>query len=146
MEDELAKRATDDSSPAPQIDPSHELPAHVPTGTEEVLLDFAEDLGRLLGTAEKKAVAWLEQRKAITVQLTALRDKANQLLEQLSATEVATAIRRGRGQASEGASEDSARRPKGPGISAATRKKMKEAAEKRWAAIKKARGHETGNG
>lgn len=143
----MAKRPTDESSPAPDIDPTHELPPHVPTGKEEVLLDFAEDLGRLLGTAEKKAAAWLEQRQAITVQLTALRDKANQLLEQLSATPVAEAIRRGRGQAAEGGSEGTrANRPKASVISAATRKKMKEAAQKRWAAIKKARGHDSGNG
>src|SRR5215213_588993 len=49
LEDEVVKRPTDESSPAVNIDPTHELPGHEPTGTEEVLLDFAEDLGRLLG-------------------------------------------------------------------------------------------------
>ena len=50
---------------------------------EQKLEDFAEDLGRLLGTARVKAEGWLDQRKAIAEHLTGLRDTANQLLAQL---------------------------------------------------------------
>jgi hypothetical protein len=50
---------------------------------EERALDFAEDLGRLLGTAERKANDWLAQRREVTKQLTELRDKATQLLERI---------------------------------------------------------------
>jgi hypothetical protein len=45
---------------------------------------FAEDLGRFLGTAEAKAETWLNQRKDIIDQLTAVRDKAASLIHALS--------------------------------------------------------------
>jgi hypothetical protein len=45
---------------------------------------FAEDLGRFLGTAEAKATSWLNQRKAILAQLTAVRDKASRLIHELT--------------------------------------------------------------
>ena len=37
---------------------------------ESKLEDFAEDLGRLLGSAQAKAEGWIGQRNAITDQLT----------------------------------------------------------------------------
>ena len=49
---------------------------------------FAEDLGRLLGTAERKATEWLSQREEVARQLTELRNKATQLLSQLGLTGV----------------------------------------------------------
>src|SRR6476660_5540475 len=65
---------------------------------EDVLVDFAEDLGRLLGTAQAKASSWLEQRKNIADQLTQIRDTANDYLQRLSgeASNVVAAVRRGR--------------------------------------------------
>jgi hypothetical protein len=78
----LAKKTTRTRAAA-DIDPSHELPGHVAGSTEQVLMDFAEDLGTLLGTAEKKAHAWLDQRATITEQLTQLRNKADELLHKL---------------------------------------------------------------
>src|SRR5882762_1745063 len=56
---------------------------------------FAEDLGRLLGTARSKAEGWLGQRQAIAEQLTQLRDEATNLLNQLG-QQAAVAGRRGR--------------------------------------------------
>ena len=50
--------------------------------------DFAEDLGRLLGSAERKAAEWLDQRQTVTTQLTAIRDKATALLSQLGRASV----------------------------------------------------------
>jgi hypothetical protein len=41
---------------------------------------FAEDLGRLLGTAAAKADKWMAQRQAIVKQLTDVRDTASKLL------------------------------------------------------------------
>jgi hypothetical protein len=60
-----------------------EQPAGVAQTAEDKFEDFAEDLGRLLGTARVKAEGWLDQRKAIAEHLTGLRDTANQLLAQL---------------------------------------------------------------
>jgi hypothetical protein len=60
---------------------------------------FAEDLGRFLGTAEAKATSWLDQRKAILAQLTAVRDKASSLIHELTGARMAAAVgiaRRGR--------------------------------------------------
>jgi hypothetical protein len=49
-------------------------------GSEQgALADFAEDLGRLLGSAERKATTWLDQRKAVGDQLAAIRDNARAL-------------------------------------------------------------------
>ena len=64
---------------------------------EEKIEGFAEDLGRLLGTAQAKASSWLEQRKNIADQLTQIRDTANDYLQRLSgeAATVAAAVRRG---------------------------------------------------
>ena len=46
---------------------------------------FAEDLGRLLGTAQNKAQGWLGQRKQIAKSLEGIRDTATTLLNQLAA-------------------------------------------------------------
>ena len=64
---------------------------------EEKIEGFAEDLGRLLGTAQAKASSWLEQRKNIADQLTQIRDTANDYLQRLSgeASNVVAAVRRG---------------------------------------------------
>jgi hypothetical protein len=75
---------------------------------------FAEDLGRLLGTAQVKAQDWLGQRKAIAEQLTQIRDAATRYLQQLA-----------------GAEEPAVRRDRKPGRSAGfrnKRSKIKQAA------------------
>lgn len=50
----------------------------------DVLGDFAEQVGRLVGTTERKASGWLAQRNQVAENLTAIRDKASELLTQLS--------------------------------------------------------------
>ena len=112
---------------------------------EERALDFAEDLGRLLGTAEKKAQEWLSQRQTVTKQLTDLRDKATQLLRQLGAE--GAAGRRGRragratGSAADalgtgsGATRGTRKRRK---MTAAQRKAVGERMKKYWAARRRA--------
>jgi len=50
----------------------------------DALGDFAEDLGRLLGTTERKASELLAQRKQVAENLTAIRDEASALLNHLS--------------------------------------------------------------
>ena len=67
------------------------------SGVEQRIEGFAEDLGKLLGTAQAKASSWLDQRKSIAEQLTQIRDTANDYLQRLSgeAASVAAAVRRG---------------------------------------------------
>lgn len=102
------------------------------------LATFAEDLGRLLGQTERKASEWLNQRQAVAEQLTAVRDKAGELLSELG-MEIPFP-RRGR-PAGKRTAKRAARKEGGRKrrkLSPETRQKMAEAARKRWAARKKA--------
>ncbi|MGE3276695.1 MAG: hypothetical protein AB7O67_16405 [Vicinamibacterales bacterium] len=117
------------------------------------LVGFAEELGRLLGTAERRATDWLAQRKAVTDSLRTIRNRADALLEQLG--DAAEAVGRGRREAaSEPAATRGTRRAKGAGspkasgssraggtapkrpVSPETRQKLSAAAKKRAAAKK----------
>ena len=71
------------------------------SGFDQKVMTFAEDLGTLLGTAEKKATEWMSQRQSIEAQLIQIRDTATDLLKKLAAggTEVAKAVERGRERA-----------------------------------------------
>jgi hypothetical protein len=112
------------------------------------MIDFAEDLGTLLGTAQKKASTWLEQRSNLADQLTKIRDTADEMLGQLTGAgaNMAGAVRRGRARVMKTAHGMGLRR--GPGrpkgstnktrkgvrtMSEETRQKMAEAAKRRWA-------------
>jgi len=97
---------------------------------------FAEDLGRILGTARSKADSWLGQRQAIVKQLTQLRDEASKLLTQLGQG-AERVIRRGRPAGSRNVKRGPGR-PKGSGrrrrrMSAAARAKISAAQKARWA-------------
>jgi hypothetical protein len=105
---------------------------------------FAEDLGKLLGTARRKAEGWLSQRQAIAKHLSEVRDTASGLLAQLG-HEAAVARRRGRRAVkavAAGMRKRGPGRPKGSGrkkkrtMSAEARKRISEAQKKRWAAQK----------
>jgi hypothetical protein len=98
---------------------------------------FAEDLGRLLGTAQNKAEGWLGQRKQIATSLEGIRDTATSLLNQLG-TEAGRAIRRGRRGYASGRGPG---RPKGSGrkrrtLSAKARAAISAAQKARWAKLK----------
>src|SRR5689334_17307923 len=54
------------------------------SSVEATVVNFAEDLGRILGTAQRKAEDWMNQRQAITEQLTQIRDTASKYLHQLT--------------------------------------------------------------
>jgi hypothetical protein len=90
---------------------------------------FAEDLGRLLGTAQSKAEGWLGQRQLIAKQLTQIRDTAAGLLSQLT-----SARSRALGRAER--VKPLKRRRK---LSAAARKAISDAQKRRWAAVKAAK-------
>jgi len=121
-----------------------EQPAGVAQMAEEKFEDFAEDLGRLLGTARVKAEGWLDQRKAIAEHLTGLRDTANQLLTQLGiGTSTSTSGRRpGRPRkpvADDGTSSVAvSRKPKKRVMSVEARAKIAAAQRARWAKQKRA--------
>jgi hypothetical protein len=107
------------------------------------LEEFAEDLGRMLGTARSKADSWLGQRQAIVKQLTQLRDEASKLLSQLGHG-AERVIRRGRPAGSGSVAKRGPGRPKGPRrggrrkMSAAARAKISAAQKLRWAKQKAA--------
>jgi hypothetical protein len=110
----------------------------------ESVEQFAEDLGRLLGTVQAKAEGWVGQRDEIAKRLTEIRDTASQLLQQLG-NRGAAAVRRAAAPAA-GARQNAqlvaTRRPapaktsgrKKRVFSAETREKMRLAQLKRWAA------------
>jgi hypothetical protein len=102
--------------------------------------DFAEDLGRVLGTAQNKAEGWLGQRKTIAAQLTKVRETADTLLRQLSAgaadivaVGLAGAKRRGRPSGSKNTKK------RGRTFTAAQRKEQAERMRAYWAK-RKAKG------
>lgn len=109
----------------------------------KTMVDFAEDLGRLLGTAQAKASNWMNQRKNVIDELTQLRDTANQLLRDLtgggaSAATTGSRGRRGRRKASRPRSAAAAASPARQGrrrpMSAAARKAVSQRMRKYWAA------------
>src|SRR5262245_59614664 len=95
------------------------------THAEHQLEEFAEDLGKLLGSAQSNAENWLGQRKAIVTHLEGIRDTASELLERLGNT--ARMIRR-RGQAQAAGVVKKKRI-----LSPAARKRISDAQKARWA-------------
>jgi hypothetical protein len=115
-------------------------------GAQAAVLGFAEELGRILGTTERKANEWLQQREAIAQQLTQIRDTAGKYLAQLTGggASVAAAVRRGRrgrppGSKNKQASADGrSRQQRRTQMSAAQRKAVSARMKKYWAERRKA--------
>ena len=97
----MEKTGNRPGAPVPEND-SHNARAgegHAPNGPmQQTLVDLAEDLGRLLGTAEQKATMWLGDRQEIATRLTEIRDKCNSYLQELAGggAALADAVQRGR--------------------------------------------------
>ena len=122
--------------------------------------NFAEQMGTVLGTAEKQARSWLNQRSSIAGQLAQIRDKADSLLRELSgsAANAVSAVAGARhGRAPAPAKKTTKR--KGRTFTAAQRKEQGERMRKFWAERRKAKSgkksgrrstktarHEVGNG
>jgi len=63
--------------------------------TESKLGHFAEDVGRMLGTAEARAKGWLAQQHQIIKKLEGIRETASGLLRQLGNETSAATVQRG---------------------------------------------------
>ena len=108
------------------------------TGTR--IEGFAEDLGKVLGTARARAEGWISQRQEIVRHLTDLRDTASKLLAALG-HEAERTVRRGRpgGRTRMEAARRGPGRPPGSRrkkrtMSAEARKAISDAQKRRWAA------------
>ena len=101
---------------------------------------FAEDLGHLLGSAERKASEWLGQRTSVAAQLAKIRDTAAAMLEQLGE---GRAKGRGKG-AAKGVLVQAAKdvRKKVRVMSAKARAAISAAQKKRWAKVRQAKAKE----
>lgn len=123
-------------------DMSTAAPAGPPQRPAGRLEGFAEDLGRLLGTTERKAAEWLNQRQTVVQQLTAIRDKAGDLLQQLGQRETPFSTATSQGRAARKGSARGAKkagRRKRRAVSPETRAKMAAAARARWAKRKQSK-------
>jgi hypothetical protein len=106
------------------------------------LEEIAAEVGRLFGTTEAHARKWLEQRGVLLDALHGVRQKATDLIDELSgekrrrfkrrATAEATRVQVPDGHPAELVMGRKKRR-----LSAATRAKMRAAAKRRWAEKKK---------
>jgi hypothetical protein len=113
-----------------------------PTTTEAQVEAFAEDLGRLLGTARAKADSWLNQRQEIVKHLTGIRDTASNLLTQLGHASQ-RAVKHGRAAFKAAAADGSDKsiiivggKKKRRRMSKAARAKIAAAQRARWAKLK----------
>ncbi len=97
--------------------------------------DFAEDLGRILGSTQAKASAWLEQRRALLDSLTKVRDTAISYIEQLGGSEPAPRRRPGRPPNAAGPKTGAVKRKRT--MSAEARAKIAAAQRLRWARQRK---------
>jgi len=118
-----------------ESDPQGEI--KVTSTAEHKLEEFAEDLGRLLGTAQIKAQGWLNQRKAIASHLTGLRDTANQLLAQLGVGQISGRKAGRPRKAGHFTAPAEKVAPKKRTMSPEAREKIAAAQRKRWAKQKK---------
>lgn len=104
--------------------------------------EFAEDLGRFLGTTQARARSWMKQREAIAAQLVTVRDTASRLLNELGD---ATGTRRRRktgaaklvSQVKEAAARGTKRTRK---FTEAQRRAQSRRMKAYWAKVKKASG------
>ncbi len=97
----MAKTGKRPGQPVPENE-AHNAGAvenNAPNGPmQQTLVDLAEDLGRLLGTAEQKATMWMGDRQEIATRLTEIRDTCNSYLQELTGggAALADALQRGR--------------------------------------------------
>jgi hypothetical protein len=134
----MADQILDKTTRITSVDRSSEevVAKRKPAGrTAEKIEEFAEDLGRILGTATAKAERWLGQRKEIATRLAQIRDTASRLLSDLGHQAQSRVRRVGRRVQTQTAMTAPPRRRK---LSAKARKAISDAQKRRWAAQKAA--------
>jgi hypothetical protein len=107
--------------------------------TEARIEAFAEDLGRILGTARAKADNWLSQRQEIAKHLSDIRDTASHLLSKMG-EQAGSVVRRGRPRKADiqYAPQPVSRKRKRK-MNAKARAAISAAQKARWAKIKAAK-------
>jgi hypothetical protein len=105
--------------------------------TESKVEEFAEELGKLLGSAEAKAKSWLGQRGQIAKTLEGIRDTATRLLTELGQDGKAV-VQRGRRGRPPGSKNKPVIAKKRRTMSPEARAKIAAAQKKRWAKQKAA--------
>jgi hypothetical protein len=105
-------------------------------GADDRIEGFAEDLGRLLGSAQNKAESWLSQRSDIAKHLENVRDTAVTLLNQLGVPGGAPRGRSSGRKVKRGARRTKRKRTMSP----EARERIAAAQRKRWAKVRKAKG------
>ena len=118
--------------------PATEGEATNPTtdGATSRMEEFAEDLGRVLGTARAKAEGWLGQRQNVAKQLEHIRDTAAELLNQLTGRKRGNQGGRPRKQAHGRRATASGAFPRRK-LSAKARAAISRAQKLRWAKLRK---------
>ena len=115
-----------------------QAPMTTPPTSGSKLEDFAEDLGRLLGTTKAKAEGWLGQRQNVAKQLEQIRDTASDLLNQLSGGRIGSRKRPGgppkKAMGPRATASGAFPRRK---LSAKARAAISRAQKKRWAKLRK---------
>lgn len=102
---------------------------------QDAIIDWAEDLGKLLGTAEVRAKGWLQQRQDVAETLKKIRATADRLLTELEGTAHRAAVSvQARQPAAEKAIAEVKRRVSG--MSEAGRAAVSAAQKARWARIR----------
>lgn len=113
------------------------------TADAQKLGDFAEDLGRFLGTTQARAETWMKQREAIAEQLVHVRDTASRLLGEIGEAVVRTRGRRGRKRAAKLLKDARAAATRGAKrartFTAAQRKAQSRRMKAYWTRIRKAK-------
>ena len=106
------------------------------------LEEVAAEVGRLFGTTERHARQWLAQRGAMLEALHLVRDRASDLIGELSGGKKRAFRKRAaasvqKAQIPAGSPSEMLMGRKKRRMSAATRAKMRAAAQRRWAAKRK---------
>jgi hypothetical protein len=126
----MAKRTANEDGP--------ELPGGRAAG--DTITAFADDLGKILGTARAKAEGWLGQRTQIAKTLESIRDTASKLLSDLG-HQAQRAARKGRAAVRKKVATGESARPartlgKKRKMSAKARAAISAAQKARWAKLR----------
>jgi hypothetical protein len=118
---------------------------------EHKIEEFAEDLGKLLGSAKSKAEGWISQRKYIAEHLAGIRDTASGLLTQLGLGDAPAPAPVAPGQPKTKAGAVATASPVPPSVAAPAgrqprtmseeaRARISAAQKRRWAKLRKSQG------